>query len=235
MNIKKTVQLACLFALSGILMASSCEKNCKYDFQFQQFVKIYPTLDTIRVGDTFYFEIKNPTNMYNMAESSLIEMKDYPPNILIATYKLTMNDSNKTICYETNGLLDLLLPNAGNSFDYMSIEGKWRKWGKEHHFIEYNVINKNFVHKTAIIAKDTGQYLFLLVDYNAYYSGTSIAAFETDCSKRWYLTQYTVNDGNCNTYLLDNIGINLCISNHLRDETEKYNFKYGSWNVVVIP
>jgi len=235
MIIKQLVSIIAIILLMGVLMSSSCTKNCEYGFQFKQDISIYPNSDTIHLGDTFYIEIQNPTRMWNSKQEEYVELKDYPPIFEIRNCKLTTDDRDREISYHTDGRKDFILRNDTTSFEYINIKGEIHTKAPLYYSIYFDIENDSFIHKSAIIARDTGQFLFMFVDANAYSIGTSMSSVETDCYKRWYVTLYSVNNNNTNFYLLENLNIRLFSSDGYLQEDEKLNYKNGTWSLVVKP
>ena len=235
-SLKSIIGFSVLILFTGILMSSSCAKNCEYGFKFQQDIMVSPGSDSIHVGDTFYISIKNPTNMLNLKENVLNELKDYPPIIKLNMYHLTSKDSNKRVSHTVDGRMDFLLPRANSDFDYFDINSKMQDWGISGKIINYDIVNDSFIYKAAFIPKDTGIYLFMFIDVNVGFGASnSSASVETKCSKRWYGTSYYVNQGDCNPYLLDCMGITCYISQGYLKDYEKHNFEHGVWSFVVLP
>jgi len=241
MDTKKLLRISVLLILSSFSLASSCEKNdgtCKIYYQFEEPISIYPEKDTFQLGDTFFIEVNTPTKMHNLSNNSYLDIKDHGIITYLEMYQIHQDDSNRKIDPEHPGYQGALSPDANDKFIFDSKKGFWSLVGNHAAKIDYDTINGNFVHKTAVIVKDTGLFYFRFFDaigYYVYNYGNNPNLVETDCYQRWNYMYYTVNKGVSNNYLLEKCRITMIFSTGSSGDSQKHNFKHGSWSFVVVP
>ncbi len=234
------------------LLASCNDKptitKCRADFIFEEPISIYPIKDTFQLGDTFYIEVNTSTTMHNFDYNwnssyqkyyEYVDLKDHGILTGIALYQLSSNDSGGTIdALHFNGYNGAISPSGAKKFNYQTTKGKLTIVGDHQLTLDYSIEKDSFVHKTAIIVKDTGLFYFQFFDLLGYYyyGGTrNPDIIDTDCIQGWRLMRYTVNNSVTNSYLVENEDIKIKIADGLAGETQKYNFEHGSWSFVVVP
>ncbi len=230
-----------LFLLLGLLSSSSCEKQekkCSHDYKFEEPITIYLAKDTIHIDDSFYIEVNTPTNMHDLTDGKYIELKDHGIITHLHFYKILQEDNNREIDPEHPGYNGAISPNANDKFVFSSRKGKWTLIGNHGAKIEYDTLNGNFIHKTVVIAKDTGLFylrFFDAIGYYVYSDNLRPNLANTDCYQYWSYMQYTVNNGITNNSILENRGITIRKNLGKTGDTQEYNFKHGSWSFVVVP
>ncbi len=239
--VTKTIQILGLILLFGFLCSASCEKperQCTRHYRFEEAISIYPAKDTFQLGDTFFIEVNTPTNMHDLAENTHIELIDHGITTFIHMFQILPQDSNRHFYPGHPGYEGAMDPNANGKFDYSNEKGKWNVIGKFGVAMEYDTINSNFVHKTAIIVKDTGLFYFHIFDALYFYVYTESRRpnlTDTECTQYWDKMKLTVNDGNTNIYLLEDRGMTFRVGPATNGETDLHNCKHGSWSFVVVP
>ena len=237
----KIINTIFLIILLGFLSSSSCEKpkrQCSRDYRFEEDFSIYPAKDTFQIGDTFFIEVKTPTKMHDLAENSYIEMRNHGIVTYLHIYQINSKDSNGIIDPQHSGYEGALTPNANSRFLFKSKIGSWTLVGNHSAKIEYDTLNGNFVHKTAVIVKDTGLFYFRFFDAIGYYIynyGNNPNLIETECVQYWEYMKLTVNSGKTNFFLIEERGITIRRSEGTNGDTQEYNCKHGSWSFVVVP
>jgi len=237
---KKLLKISALLILSSFSLASSCEKDttCEISYQFEEPINIYPAKDTFQLGDTFFIEVNTSTKMHNLSNNSYLDIKDHGIITYIEMYQIRQDDSNRIIDPQHPGYNGAMNPNANDKFQYKNEIGSWSLVGKIAGKIEYDTLNGNFVHKTAVIVKDTGLFYFRFFDaigYYVYNYGNNPNLIETECVQYWDYMKLTVNSGKTNFFLIEKRGITIRKSEGTNGDTQKYNCKHGSWSFVVVP
>ncbi len=238
---KESISYLIIVLLGAFSIASSCNKTtsqCYRYYRFEEPIKISPIKDTIKIGDTIYLEINTSTNMLDINENEHIELMNHGIITFLNFYRISSNDKNGVfdpVNPAYNGALDDFVY---DKFNFITNKGKWTRVSDLAAKIEYEIRQGNFVHKTKIIAQDTGQFYFQFLDAYAYYfysKNNPPNLISTDCYQRWDNMKYTVNDGKCNFFLMKDMNITIVQDVGTWGETQKYNFEHGSWSFVVVP
>ena len=242
MDTKKLFYFSTVFLFAAISIAASCDKTslrkCSIDYLFEEPISIYPAKDTFRLGDTFFIEVNTPTKMLNLSDNSYIDLKDHGIITYLDMYQIYSKDSNQVIDAQHPGYQGALSPDANNKFIFDSKKGFWHLVSNIGAKIDYDTINGNFVHKTAVVVKDTGLFYFRFFDaigYYVYNYGNNPNLKETDCTQYWDYMRLPVNGGKTNFYLIENRGITIRRDLGTDGDTQEYNCKHGSWSFVVVP
>ncbi len=227
-----------------LLRSTSCDlEPCYRGYQFVEPISIYPAKDTICVGDTFYIDINTNTNMYDINEKVNIELKDEGIYTGFTVFQLTEED--RDLLYSSvnymNGIS--LYPedkSFTDNFTITTFKGTSENLGDHGNKVLYDIEDGNFIHKSMVIAKDTGTFLFSFYDANYYFNygaGGSLHPdlTNTECVQSWMPGYFRVNEGVSNSYITDYYNVHSVVNSSTASETRIHNLKHGSWQFVVVP
>lgn len=106
--------LSCCLLLSFVSLYATCKRvDCKQTiYSFQAFVKAYPDKDSIRVGDSIYFELNAPTQLKDLTTGQVVDYSgavNFGPSIKYGEFTGDGNASNPGIIAAANSFTNVLM------------------------------------------------------------------------------------------------------------------------------
>lgn len=149
--LSKLINIKCIITFIGsyvIIIFSGCGKLCldgaKTTFNFQIAVKAYPDRDSIRVGDTIWFEIDAPTSLADLNSNKIIDYSGAGNLGSAIIFEKIMSPSN--------------FQSSTNKFRFLLVKGREVENSKTDLIKEYlfEEQNSKYTFKLGLIPKEAG-------------------------------------------------------------------------------
>jgi len=239
----KNNKLAALSILSVIvLLATGCKiNNCEKYYQASFPINMYANSDTISIGDTISLKVRFSRAMVNQAPSDDFiltdDFIDHELNIALLDHdSMRLNISNSTAA---NSLFDIV-NNVGNFGD---------TYGNSLLKINYQTTNDSAIVDLQLIAKKTGVFVFMFIDFAASRHTPTISNHDNltlghpDCTEFYWHGLFINRNTNTNYYLIQdhNAYIETTINTYLDPDNwdknaandRQHDLEFGSFSVVV--
>lgn len=173
-----------LLTNTGCKKITGCERNMRYDFEFELPVSIYPAKDTFSIGDTIWIEQSFSDNMLNLKYNRYKEFKDF--NFHTTFTIKDLNTPLPAYSYPDPNIITYVGQTTGNNIGSVKYQAI---------YINYTYENNTYKYKAAFIVDKPG---FYNINFFSYLDGDDLNL--TRCQNEIFHLYYTTNDKGDNNY-----------------------------------
>ena len=223
-----------------IAFAMGCEKQCYKYYQASFPINMYAKSDTINIGDTIFLKARFSRLIVNQAESGNFYLTD---EFFYHNLNIVLLDRDSV------DLMSIYSTGAYNSFDIFNKTGYFGEvYGNSLVKINYKTVNDSAIVDLQLIAKDTGVFVFMLVDQAAYRFGVlpisnkgNYTLGNSDCLEYYWHGLFINENTNNNYYLIKEHNAYIedttpYLTPDDRNKSSKdrqHDLEFGSFSVVV--